>query len=53
MPYFVKVELPIKMEFDEKSKHLYFVMVLSLKYSDYAEHPIITDNKLRFDDFKP
>ena len=53
MPYFARVDLPIKMQFDEKSKHIYFVMIISLKYSDYAEHPIILDNHLRFDYFKP
>ena len=53
MPYFARVDLPIKMQFDEKSKHIYFVMIISLKYSDYAEHPIILDNNLRFDYFKP
>lgn len=53
IPYSVKVELPIKMEFDEKSKHIYFVIFLSVKYSVYTEHPIISDNHLRFDYFKP
>ncbi len=53
MPYFAKVELPLKMEFDEKSKQIYFVMMISLKNSAYKEHQIILDNNLRFDSFKP
>lgn len=53
MPYFVRVDLPLKMEFDEKSKQIYFVMILSLKNSLYQEHQIILDNELRFDHFKP
>ncbi|TLD80940.1 hypothetical protein LS68_005570 [Helicobacter sp. MIT 05-5293] len=53
MPYFVRVDLPLKMEFDEKSKQIYFVMVLNLKNSLYQEHQIILDNGLRFDRFKP
>ncbi|MCX2717175.1 hypothetical protein OQH61_05430 [Helicobacter sp. MIT 21-1697] len=53
MPYFARVELPLKMEFDEKSKQIYFVIAISLKNSDYKEHQIILDNHLRFDYFKP
>ncbi|TLD96764.1 hypothetical protein LS71_003940 [Helicobacter jaachi] len=53
MPYFARVELPIKMEFDEKSKYMRFVIILSLKQSIYKEHQIILDNALRFDNFKP
>ena len=53
MPYFARVELPIKMEFDEKSKHIYFVMIVGLKNSAYREHQIILENHLRFDHFKP
>lgn len=53
MPYFVRVELPLKMEFDEKSKQIYFVMILSVKQSQYVEHQIITDNNLKFLYFKP
>lgn len=53
MPYFTKIELPLKMEFDEASKHIYFVMMISLKNSAYKEHQIILDNQLRFDHFKP
>lgn len=53
IPYFAKVELPIKMEFDEKSKQIYFVAIMSLKHSTYKEHQIILDNQLRFDYFKP
>nr|WP_317404405.1 hypothetical protein [uncultured Helicobacter sp.] len=53
MPYFAKIELPLKMEFDEKSKQIYFVMMISLKNSAYKEHQIILDNNLRFDSFKP
>lgn len=52
MPYFARVELPIKMEFDEKSKLIYFVIIMSLKNSAYKEHQIILENKLRFDYFK-
>lgn len=52
MPYFARVELPIKMEFDEKSKLIYFVIIISLKNSVYKEHQIILENKLRFDYFK-
>ncbi|WP_343352873.1 hypothetical protein V3I05_05255 [Helicobacter mastomyrinus] len=52
MPYFARVELPIKMEFDEKSKHIYFVMIVGLKNSAYREHQIILENHLRFDHFK-
>ncbi len=51
--YIAKVELPIKMEFDEKTRHIYFVMVVNLKTSTYKEHQIILDNKLRFDYFRP
>ena len=43
----------IKMEFDEKSKHIYFVMIVGLKNSAYREHQIILENHLRFDHFKP
>ncbi|AAP77875.1 hypothetical protein LS66_000285 [Helicobacter sp. MIT 03-1614] len=53
MPYFARVELPLKMELDEKSKQIYFVIVISLKNSDYKEHQIILENHLRFDYFKP
>lgn len=53
MPYFARIELPIKMEYDEKSKQIYFMMIISLKHSAYKEHQIILDNKLRFDYFKP
>lgn len=53
MPYFARVELPIKMEFDEKSKHIYFTMIIGLKNSVYKEHQIILENQLRFDHFKP
>ena len=53
IPYFAKIELPLKMEFDEKSKQIYFTMMISLKSSVYKEHQIILDNNLRFDSFKP
>lgn len=53
MPYVAKIELPLKMEFDEKSKQIYFVMMINLKNSVYKEHQIILDNNLRFDAFKP
>ncbi|MCH5313840.1 MAG: hypothetical protein J1E28_05560 [Helicobacter sp.] len=53
IPYFVKVDLPLKMEFDEKSKQIYFILFLIVKYSVYTEHPIILDDHLKFDYFKP
>lgn len=53
MPYFARVELPLKMEFDSKTKMIYFIMMISLRHSSYAEHPLILENGLRFDNFKP
>lgn len=53
MPFVTKVELPLKMDIDEKSGQIYFEMMLNLKNSTYAEHQIILDNQLRFSHLKP
>lgn len=53
MPYFVRIDFPIKMELDEKSKYIYFAMLMSIKNTTYKEHQIILENNLRFDNFRP
>lgn len=52
-PFVTKVELPLRMDIDEKSGQIYFEMMLNLKNSVYAEHQIILDNQLRFNHLKP
>lgn len=53
IPYVTKVELPLKMDMDEKSGQIYFEIVLNLRHSVYAEHQIILDNQLRFNHLRP